>query len=131
MGQTLNRMNITCRCRSNPVLDKYDEHLMICSRTKGHDAAVKEIFRMCNLANITAIMELYKSGLCYYIQIAAIFTRFLHHIVSYEHNRFSVCKQTSTSSLVSLSSDKNDSARNKKKVGQRNDVYNKPTVFMQ
>ena len=57
MGQTLNRMNITCRCRSNAVLDKYDEHLMMCSRTKGHDAAVKEIFRMCNQANITAIME--------------------------------------------------------------------------
>eukprot|EP00511_Aplanochytrium_stocchinoi_P008745 CAMPEP_0204859274 /NCGR_PEP_ID=MMETSP1347-20130617/23599_1 /ASSEMBLY_ACC=CAM_ASM_000690 /TAXON_ID=215587 /ORGANISM="Aplanochytrium stocchinoi, Strain GSBS06" /LENGTH=172 /DNA_ID=CAMNT_0052007715 /DNA_START=272 /DNA_END=790 /DNA_ORIENTATION=- len=57
IGQTLNRMNITCRCRSNAVLDKYDEHLMMCSRTKGHDAAVKEIFRMCNQANITTIME--------------------------------------------------------------------------
>jgi len=32
MGQTLNRMNIRCRCRSNAVLDEYDEHLMICSR---------------------------------------------------------------------------------------------------
>jgi len=27
MGQTLNKMKINCECRSNAVLDKYDEHL--------------------------------------------------------------------------------------------------------
>jgi len=30
---------------------------LICSRKKVHDGAVKEIFRMSNQANITAIME--------------------------------------------------------------------------
>jgi len=37
-------------------LDKYEEHLMLCSRSKGHDAAVKEIFRKCDQVNITAII---------------------------------------------------------------------------
>eukprot|EP00511_Aplanochytrium_stocchinoi_P011960 CAMPEP_0204877010 /NCGR_PEP_ID=MMETSP1348-20121228/47955_1 /ASSEMBLY_ACC=CAM_ASM_000700 /TAXON_ID=215587 /ORGANISM="Aplanochytrium stocchinoi, Strain GSBS06" /LENGTH=236 /DNA_ID=CAMNT_0052033837 /DNA_START=603 /DNA_END=1313 /DNA_ORIENTATION=- len=57
MGKTLNKMDITYRCRSSVVLDKYDEHLLMCRRTRVHDAAVEEIFRMCNQANITAIIE--------------------------------------------------------------------------
>eukprot|EP00511_Aplanochytrium_stocchinoi_P012610 CAMPEP_0204877138 /NCGR_PEP_ID=MMETSP1348-20121228/48032_1 /ASSEMBLY_ACC=CAM_ASM_000700 /TAXON_ID=215587 /ORGANISM="Aplanochytrium stocchinoi, Strain GSBS06" /LENGTH=211 /DNA_ID=CAMNT_0052033985 /DNA_START=153 /DNA_END=788 /DNA_ORIENTATION=- len=50
-------MKITCKYRSNVILDKYEERLMMCSRIKGHDAAVKEIFRMWNQANTTSIME--------------------------------------------------------------------------
>jgi len=42
IGQISNRMNI-CKGRSNVVLEKYDRHLMMCSRAKGHDAAAKKI----------------------------------------------------------------------------------------
>ena len=34
-----------------------DEHLMMCGRTRGHDAVVKEIFTMCSQANITSMIE--------------------------------------------------------------------------
>mmetsp|Transcript_18748 Transcript_18748/g.22878 ORF Transcript_18748/g.22878 Transcript_18748/m.22878 type:complete len:90 (+) Transcript_18748:94-363(+) len=57
MGQILNRISIICKGRSKLVLDHYDDHLMMCSQTKGHAAVVKEIFRMCSQANTTRIMD--------------------------------------------------------------------------
>jgi len=42
-GQTLSRMNVTFKCRSNVVLDKYDEYLMMFTRTQAHYAAAMQI----------------------------------------------------------------------------------------